>query len=135
MRHAHGGSGPGRPGSGGGSYFSAVSRPESQEAHSSGTAVSGSESGSAGQPGASANPSDQNWFIPTDFDTSAFLEQAKARFRSIQAIWDSGDTQKLSDYLTDDLIAELKPQILRSEERRVGKECVSTCRSRWSPYH
>src|SRR3546814_11800575 len=28
----------------------------------------------------------------------------------------------------------LKPTF-RSEERRVGKECVSTCRSRWSPYH
>src|SRR3546814_19335936 len=27
------------------------------------------------------------------------------------------------------------PTIMRSEERRVGKECVSTCRSRWSPYH
>src|SRR3546814_11237673 len=29
------------------------------------------------------------------------------------------------------------PQLLasRSEERRVGKECVSTCRSRWSPSH
>src|SRR3546814_11032485 len=26
-------------------------------------------------------------------------------------------------------------QAARSEERRVGKECVSTCRSRWSPYH
>src|SRR3546814_15670985 len=26
-------------------------------------------------------------------------------------------------------------QHLRSEERRVGKECVSTCRSWWSPYH
>src|SRR3546814_11326642 len=26
-------------------------------------------------------------------------------------------------------------QYRRSEERRVGKECVSTCRSRWSPYH
>src|SRR3546814_12066280 len=26
-------------------------------------------------------------------------------------------------------------EIGRSEERRVGKECVSTCRSRWSPYH
>src|SRR3546814_21078260 len=25
--------------------------------------------------------------------------------------------------------------VIRSEERRVGKECVSTCRSRWSPYH
>src|SRR3546814_3445635 len=31
----------------------------------------------------------------------------------------------------DDEIGDL----LRSEERRVGKECVSTCRSRWSPYH
>src|SRR3546814_1128697 len=32
---------------------------------------------------------------------------------------------------------EAKPQrgITRSEERRVGKECVRTCRSRWSPYH
>src|SRR3546814_12984537 len=27
------------------------------------------------------------------------------------------------------------PLLERSEERRVGKECVSTCRSRWSPYH
>src|SRR3546814_12181128 len=29
----------------------------------------------------------------------------------------------------------LAGQLVRSEERRVGKECVSTCRSRWSPYH
>src|SRR3546814_17120326 len=28
-----------------------------------------------------------------------------------------------------------KERVIRSEERRVGKECVSTCRSRWSPYH
>src|SRR3546814_3186128 len=28
-----------------------------------------------------------------------------------------------------------RPRHHRSEERRVGKECVSTCRSRWSPYH
>src|SRR3546814_2874935 len=28
-----------------------------------------------------------------------------------------------------------RQQDARSEERRVGKECVSTCRSRWSPYH
>src|SRR3546814_20057545 len=27
------------------------------------------------------------------------------------------------------------PEPARSEERRVGNECVSTCRSRWSPYH
>src|SRR3546814_15503424 len=29
----------------------------------------------------------------------------------------------------------LERALERSEERRVGKECVSTCRSRWSPYH
>src|SRR3546814_16440057 len=39
----------------------------------------------------------------------------------------------LKDRLTGDAVG---PFIgLRSEERRVGKECVSTCRSRWSPYH
>src|SRR3546814_2236942 len=33
-------------------------------------------------------------------------------------------------------IADIKGAAsVRSEERRVGKECVSTCRSRWSPYH
>src|SRR3546814_18833924 len=31
--------------------------------------------------------------------------------------------------------ALLPDRDVRSEERRVGKECVSTCRSRWSPYH
>src|SRR3546814_10915551 len=30
---------------------------------------------------------------------------------------------------------ELFLVVARSEERRVGQECVSTCRSRWSPYH
>src|SRR3546814_17706826 len=30
---------------------------------------------------------------------------------------------------------EVGPRAQRSEERRVGKECVSTGRSRWSPYH
>src|SRR3546814_11305280 len=39
------------------------------------------------------------------------------------------------------LVARLRKDLavigidMRSEERRVGKECVSTCRSRWSPYH
>src|SRR3546814_11042415 len=34
-----------------------------------------------------------------------------------------------------ELLPVLEKQVQRSEERRVGKECVSTCRSRWSPYH
>src|SRR3546814_17531326 len=32
-------------------------------------------------------------------------------------------------------LREICQLTVRSEERRVGKECVSTCRSRWSPYH
>src|SRR3546814_18622037 len=32
-------------------------------------------------------------------------------------------------------ITRILVELTRSEERRVGKECVSTCRSRWSPYH
>src|SRR3546814_12310783 len=34
-----------------------------------------------------------------------------------------------------DLVRDPLWQRQSSEERRVGKECVSTCRSRWSPYH
>src|SRR3546814_1213321 len=34
-----------------------------------------------------------------------------------------------------DPVAVVRHLQYRSEERRVGKECVSTCRSRWSPYH
>src|SRR3546814_1251719 len=37
--------------------------------------------------------------------------------------------------LRDFLGQESAGGMVRSEERRVGKECVSTCRSRWSPYH
>src|SRR3546814_19336026 len=38
-------------------------------------------------------------------------------------------------YVVALIINALAPTFGRSEERRVGKECVSTCRSRWSPYH
>src|SRR3546814_18217997 len=34
-----------------------------------------------------------------------------------------------------DMVLDRDGNAMRSEERRVGKECVSTCRSRWSPYH
>ena len=32
-------------------------------------------------------------------------------------------------------ISDIIDYVARSEERRVGKECASMCRSRWSPYH
>src|SRR3546814_3249321 len=40
---------------------------------------------------------------------------------------------KLLAFLRDEYIPGARKS--RSEERSVGKECVSTCRSRWSPYH
>src|SRR3546814_8138385 len=33
------------------------------------------------------------------------------------------------------MVGPRRTELPRTEERRVGKECVSTCRSRWSPYH
>src|SRR3546814_1559225 len=45
----------------------------------------------------------------------------------------AGLRQQLMDLIADQ--AFLDHSASRSEERRVGKECVSTCRSRWSPYH
>src|SRR3546814_11570375 len=48
-------------------------------------------------------------------------------------------TSSMGDAVLAHLAAKVAPGLdvvfLRSEERRVGKECVSTCRSRWSPYH
>ena len=35
----------------------------------------------------------------------------------------------------DDAYRAAGARVTRSEERRVGKECTSWCRSRWSPYH
>ncbi|CAM3391750.1 Tim44-like domain-containing protein [Bordetella sputigena] len=55
---------------------------------------------------------DGNWFVPGDFDTQGFLKQAKEQFVRIQGVWDSGDTDRLREYLTDDLIVELKPQLM-----------------------
>ncbi len=42
----------------------------------------------------------------------------------------------IDEYRTTKEFVELEEDaLLRSEERRVGKECASMCRSRWSPYH
>src|SRR3546814_12469527 len=50
---------------------------------------------------------------------------APFQFRTASHTHDSAVLASIADLVT----------INRSEERRVGKECVSTCRSRWSPYH
>ena len=53
-------------------------------------------------------------------------EQAREKFMEIQATIDAMD-RAIED--------EEESRRSRSEERRVGKECCTPCRSRWSPYH
>ena len=43
--------------------------------------------------------------------------------------------RQVPDEVTAPVVREVARRVLRSEERRVGKECVRLCRSRWSPYH
>src|SRR3546814_14762918 len=70
-------------------------------------------------------------------DGATFLKQLDTRDafrRRIIANAFVGAVHRLAfgrvDLHRNDLVAER-----RSEERRVGKECVSTCSARWSPYH
>src|SRR3546814_12544845 len=61
----------------------------------------------------------------------AFASYYRLVTRNLQASASVG----LDSAKADDLDAVINAMGQRSEERRVGKECVSTCRSRWSPYH
>jgi len=65
----------------------------------------------AGNTQAAPEPTDKSWFIPGDFDTPAFLQVAKKQFVTIQGLWDKGDIEELKNYLTEDLVGELSPQI------------------------
>src|SRR3546814_15027976 len=48
---------------------------------------------------------------------------------------EQADVQEVAERTLRCLKRTVPAAVPRSEERRVGKECVSTCRSRWSPYH
>src|SRR3546814_11000878 len=60
------------------------------------------------------------------------------RFGNFEVFYYRGQTERLAplaDHIINEHFAALRALPDRSEERRVGKECVSTCRSRWSPSH
>src|SRR3546814_1081383 len=79
-----------------------------------------------------ANARGVNWAPATDFRS---LTGAGAQARVDGAEWTVGSPASFqaSGVNLNDIASRIAE--LRSEERRVGKECVSTCRSRWSPYH
>ena len=68
-----------------------------------------------------------------EFRAAATNEDPRAEItaESIRAWW----TQFNDDVLTNLVVTAVSNNLSRSEERRVGKECIAVCRSRWSPYH
>src|SRR3546814_13722385 len=91
-------------------------------------------------PGASLFKPTEQWnaMVQGQLDISAFpLDYASGRHPQFSATLMPGlvknhdHAQRLND---SPFMADIK-KIVRSEERRVGKECVSKCRSRWSPDH
>src|SRR3546814_15762895 len=78
----------------------------------------------------------RRWTSRGDLALAAFRHQLKIRPLTIP---DESDIRaELISYIVE-LYERDFPMVLmmwtRSEERRVGRECVCTCRSRWSPYH
>src|SRR3546814_17929410 len=64
---------------------------------------------------------------------SVFLVNAVQGYAQIRDALSAADRKRIDDQVIRPMARFLSDG--RSEERRVGKECVSTCRSRWSPYH
>src|SRR3546814_14519775 len=75
------------------------------------------------------------------FGTAYVWRQGEAEVDRRHGLWELIDTDAYRNnpirLVTDQGVAMRRRLTAaeRSEERRVGKECVSTCRSRWSPYH
>src|SRR3546814_21061191 len=87
-------------------------------------------------------PEPYDCFNPAVWATDAlFLPETRSAFRRLEnlglvdAVRATTDATKLYTFWAYQAGAWQKDNGIRSEERRVGTECVSTCRSRWSPYH
>src|SRR3546814_3435345 len=68
------------------------------------------------------------------------VRRLRGRLEAPVTLWTSGDEKARAGLTVSSIMVAAGPEgriigLIRSEERRVGKECVSTCRSRWSPYH
>jgi len=81
-----------------------------------GASVAHASPAAADVPATVAPLAEGDWAIPAGFDTAQFLHQAKQQFVRIQKIWDSGDLEQLREFLTDDLVAEMQPQLAQRKE-------------------
>ena len=69
--------------------------------------------------------------------SEGYREPTPVQAETIPALLDGHDVLGVAQTGTGKTAAFALPILhhLRSEERRVGKECANSCRSRWSPYH
>src|SRR3546814_21198734 len=71
---------------------------------------------------------------PVDPECGRALADRRLRRDDVEAVKRAAEQFERDRYARRLQVLDIAKR-LRSEERRVGKECVSTCRSRWSPYH
>src|SRR3546814_11524391 len=67
------------------------------------------------------SPASAQWIV---YDPTNYVQNVLSAARALEQI--NNQITSLQNEAT---------MLIKSEERRVGKECVSTCKSRWSPYH
>ena len=77
----------------------------------------------------------ENFSVATEESTEPLSEDDFDMFYEIWEKFDPEATQFIEYSALSDFADALSEPLRRSEERRVGKECTSWCRSRWSPYH
>jgi len=58
--------------------------------------------------GAAASAVQQPWGVPADFDTEAFLRNAKVHYVRLQAAWDAGNLDDIREFTTPEMFAEIK---------------------------
>lgn len=64
--------------------------------------------GSVAAAGAATAAAAQPWGVPADFDTEAFLRNAKVYFVRLQAAWDAGNLDDIREFTTPEMFAEIK---------------------------
>src|SRR3546814_18224310 len=72
---------------------------------------------------------------PQDIDFIVVRENVEGEYSEIGGRLYAGPDQEMVSQLSCFTRRGTDRILERSEERRVGNECVSTCRSRWAPYH
>ncbi len=60
------------------------------------------------------------WTIPADFDQANFLSAAKGNFVLLQSAWDKSDISTLRSMMTDDMLTEIRQQLVEREQANSG---------------